>query len=130
MLASIRASGGVGGGGLKKVSDKEKRDRSAVAVPGAEPNAHATDAPSAPAGGGGSGLQDALAAALSKRNKKVSKSGKRSILSCHHVSVANEIRQMTRTTMMMIGSRWGLFNSMWTKACVVNGAVLAMAFGR
>ena len=74
MLASIRASGGVGGGGLKKVSDKDKRDRSAAAVPGSESSAPSGGAPAAPAGGDG-GLQGALAAALSKRNKKVAGSG-------------------------------------------------------
>ncbi|KAG8528734.1 uncharacterized protein KY384_006421 [Bacidia gigantensis] len=56
----------------KKVNDSEKRDRSAAAVPGAEA--------SVPSGGaqvpssGGAGLQNALAVALSKRNKKVSAS--------------------------------------------------------
>ena len=75
MLASIRASGGVGGGHLKKVSDQDKRDRSAAAVPGATSGGTSGGtAPSAPSGGGG--LGDALAAALSKRNKKVSASGK------------------------------------------------------
>lgn len=75
VLASIRASGGVGGGRLKKVNDQEKRDRSAAAVPGAAPGrASGGIAPPAPSGGGG--LGDALAAALSKRNKKVSASGK------------------------------------------------------
>lgn len=73
MLASIRATGGVGGGALKKVSDKDKRDRSAAAVPGTEPSAPVGGAPPAPPGGGG--LGDALAAALNKRNKKVSASG-------------------------------------------------------
>ncbi|MDI1485330.1 MAG: hypothetical protein OHK93_000467 [Ramalina farinacea] len=72
VLASIRATGGVGGGALKKVSDKDKRDRSAAAVPGSEPSAPVGGAPPAPSGGGG--LGDALAAALSKRNKKVSAS--------------------------------------------------------
>ncbi|KAL8664762.1 MAG: hypothetical protein Q9202_002765 [Teloschistes flavicans] len=75
MLASIRASGGIGGGNLKKVSESEKRDRSAAAVPGAAPSASSggANAPAAPSGGGG--LADALAAALSQRNKKVSASG-------------------------------------------------------
>lgn len=73
MLASIRASGGVGGGGLKKVSEQDKRDRSAAIVPGAaSAGAPGGASPSAPSGGGG--LGDALAAALSKRNKKVSAS--------------------------------------------------------
>ena len=75
VLASIRASGGVGGGHLKKVSDQDKRDRSAAAVPGAASGGTSGGAaPPAPSGGGG--LGDALAAALSKRNKKVSASGK------------------------------------------------------
>lgn len=75
VLASIRASGGVGGGRLKKVSEQEKRDRSAAAVPGAASGGASSGAtPPAPSGGGG--LGDALAAALSKRNKKVSASGK------------------------------------------------------
>ena len=73
MLASIRASGGIGGGALKRVSDKDKNDRSAAAVPGAVPSGPASTAPAAPSGGGGFG--DAIAAALSKRNKKVSASG-------------------------------------------------------
>lgn len=62
---------------MKKVSDTEKRDRSAAAVPGtasSAPNGGAS-APSAPPASGG-GLADALAAALSQRNKKVSASGK------------------------------------------------------
>ncbi|KAL8773515.1 MAG: hypothetical protein Q9209_001619 [Squamulea sp. 1 TL-2023] len=75
VLASIRASGGVGGGKLKKVSDSEKRDRSAAAVPGSATSATSggANAPSAPPASGG-GLADALAAALSQRNKKVSAS--------------------------------------------------------
>ncbi|MCJ1233059.1 hypothetical protein MMC14_001013 [Varicellaria rhodocarpa] len=75
VLASIRASGGVGGGRLKKVSDTEKRDRSAAAVPGAaatSPSGGTTAAASS--GPGGGGLADALAQALSARNKKVSAS--------------------------------------------------------
>ena len=75
MLASIRASGGVGGGHLKKVSELEKRDRSAAAVPGAASGGTSGGA-ALPAPSGGGGLGDALAAALSKRNKKVSASGK------------------------------------------------------
>ena len=75
VLASIRASGGVGGGRLKKVGDQDKRDRSAAAVPGATPSGGSTGA-GAPVPSGGGGLGDALAAALSQRNKKVSASGK------------------------------------------------------
>ena len=74
LLASIRGSGGSGGGGLRKVKDSEKKDRSAAAVPGAEPSAPPPGASSAPGRGGG--LADALAVALSQRNKKVSASGK------------------------------------------------------
>lgn len=79
VLASIRASGGIGGGKLKKVADSEKRDRSAAAVPGAAATTSvAPSAPSAPSAGGG--LADALAVALSQRNKKVSASGEFSLL--------------------------------------------------
>ncbi|KAL9594456.1 MAG: hypothetical protein Q9219_007026 [cf. Caloplaca sp. 3 TL-2023] len=77
VLASIRASGGAGGGKLKKVSESDKRDRSAAAVPGG-PTSDLSGGASAPAASsGGGGLADALAAALSQRNKKVSASGKR-----------------------------------------------------
>jgi Wiskott-Aldrich syndrome protein len=70
LLADIR-----GGARLRKVSDSEKRDRSAAAIPGAEPAA-------SPPGGGGStpgpdaGLAGALATALAARKSKVSHSGK------------------------------------------------------
>jgi len=72
VLASIRATGGIGG--LKKVSAAEKRDRSAAEVPGAAASeSTGNGVPPAPSGGGG--LGDALAAALKKRNQKVSASG-------------------------------------------------------
>lgn len=72
VLASIRASGGIKG--LKRVSSQEKRDRSAAAVPGmAGGPASGSGATSAPPAAGG--LAEALAAALSERNKKVSASG-------------------------------------------------------
>lgn len=72
VLASIRASGGIKG--LKRVSSQEKHDRSAAVVPGmAEKSSSAGGATSAPSAGGG--LAEALAAALSERNKKVSASG-------------------------------------------------------
>lgn len=72
MLASIRASGGISG--LKRVSSKDKRDRSAAAVPGTAPSSGSGGgAPPAPQAGGG--LADALAAALSQRKSKVSGSG-------------------------------------------------------
>ena len=70
LLADIR-----GGARLKKVSDAEKRDRSAAAVPGQE-----APAASPGAGGGGTpapeaGLAGALASALAARKSKVSHSG-------------------------------------------------------
>ncbi|SMR53276.1 unnamed protein product [Zymoseptoria tritici ST99CH_3D1] len=62
------------GARLKKVSDQEKRDRSAAAVPGGEAAAPAPGG----AGGGdaaaGGGLADALASALAARKSKVSHS--------------------------------------------------------
>ena len=74
LLASIRSSGGIGGGRLKRVSSQERRDRSAAMVPGAVPSAPSgSTSAQTPAAGGG--LADALAAALSQRNKKVSASG-------------------------------------------------------
>lgn len=75
LLASIRGSGGVGGGRLKPVSSAERRDRSAAAVPGAATSPPVAGGGAAGGGGGGGGLADALAAALSQRNKKVSASG-------------------------------------------------------
>lgn len=74
-MASIRSSGGKQGGGLRKVQETEKKDRSAALVPGA-----ANESPSTPSGGGGSapqgGLAGALQDALAKRKQKVSGSGK------------------------------------------------------
>ena len=71
LLSDIR-----GGAKLKKVSEKDKRDRSAAAVPGSEP---AAPAPSAGGGAGGGdaqgGLAGALASALAARKSKVSHSG-------------------------------------------------------
>ena len=72
VLASIRASGGISR--LKRVSSQEKRDRSAAVVPDATKNTGSGGGPS-PAPLAGGGLADALAAALSQRNKKVSASG-------------------------------------------------------
>ena len=63
------------GARLKRVSDAEKRDRSAAAVPGAEP---AVPPPPSSAGGGGDaqgGLAGALASALAARKSKVANSG-------------------------------------------------------
>jgi hypothetical protein len=74
LLASIRASGGVGAARLRRVSSQEKRDRSTPLVPGASTTSQATGNAPPPAAGGG-GLADALAQALSARNKKVSASG-------------------------------------------------------
>ena len=79
-MASIRASGGIKG--LKRVSSQEKRDRSAAAVPGVtEKSSSGGGAVSAPSAGGG--LAEALAAALSERNKKVSASGMLSKVPIH-----------------------------------------------
>lgn len=80
LLADIR-----GGARLKKVSDQEKRDRSAAAVPGGEPAAG-----SSATGGGGDaaaagGLAGALASALAVRKSKVSHSGKCLVLCPIHV---------------------------------------------
>ncbi|KAM5501491.1 hypothetical protein McaMca56_002236 [Microsporum canis] len=65
LMASIRASSGRG---LRKVSEAEKRDRSAAIVPGSA--ADTSSASPAPAGGMMGAIQDALA----KRKKKVSAS--------------------------------------------------------
>jgi hypothetical protein len=71
LLADIR-----GGARLKKVSDTEKKDRSAAAVPGAEPAASPSGGGGAPAAGADAGLAGALASALAARKSKVSHSGK------------------------------------------------------
>jgi len=68
LLADIRS-----GAKLKKVSDQEKRDRSAAAVPGAEPAGGGASGPATP--GGEAGLAGALASALAARKAKVSHSG-------------------------------------------------------
>ncbi|KAJ5402154.1 uncharacterized protein N7487_008050 [Penicillium crustosum] len=70
LLASIRASGGHGGGGLRKVKDTEKNDRSKAMVPGAanESSATSPNAGGAPQGGLAGALQDAL----NKRKQRVS----------------------------------------------------------
>jgi len=67
-----------GGARLKKVSDAEKRDRSAAAVPGSEPAAPAAGAAGGAASGAEAqgGLAGALASALAARKSKVSHSGK------------------------------------------------------
>nr|OQO19745.1 hypothetical protein B0A51_12958 [Rachicladosporium sp. CCFEE 5018] len=62
------------GARLKKVSDQEKKDRSAAAVPGAEPAAPVAGG-AAPSGGTAEGgLAGALASALAARKSKVSHS--------------------------------------------------------
>ncbi|MCJ1355826.1 MAG: hypothetical protein MMC33_005818 [Icmadophila ericetorum] len=71
ILASIRAAGGIGSGRLKKVSDQEKRDRSAAVVPGTT-SSGSSASPAAPSGG--NSLGDSIAKALAERNKKVSAS--------------------------------------------------------
>lgn len=72
LLADIR-----GGARLKKVSDQEKRDRSAAAVPGGDPAGGASGGASGPATpGADAGLAGALASALAARKAKVSHSGK------------------------------------------------------
>ncbi|KAL3473477.1 hypothetical protein BJX99DRAFT_233531 [Aspergillus californicus] len=67
LLASIRASGS---GGLRKVHDSDKKDRSAASVPGGtnESSAATPSTGGAPQGGLAGALQDALA----KRKQKVS----------------------------------------------------------
>lgn len=90
VLASIRASGGIGGGRLKRVSDAERRDRSAALAPGATDGAAGArgslPAPNASAEGG---LAGALAAALEKRKAKVSASGTLPLQSVFHRHLAN-----------------------------------------
>lgn len=65
-MASIRS----GGGGLRKVKDSEKRDRSAAIVPG---SANESTAAAPPSGDSGpqSGLAGAFKSALEKRKQKV-----------------------------------------------------------
>ena len=67
------------GGRLKKVSDSEKRDRSA-AIPsggaGGSGGGESAAPPSPAPGGGEGGLAGALASALAARKSKVSASGK------------------------------------------------------
>ncbi|KAJ9226256.1 hypothetical protein DTO027B5_4400 [Paecilomyces variotii] len=69
LLAAIRNTGGAGAGGLRKVKDSEKKDRSGAMVPGG-----ASESPATPSGGGGpsGGLAGALQDALAKRKQKVS----------------------------------------------------------
>jgi hypothetical protein len=102
LLADIR-----GGARLKKVSDQEKRDRSAAAVPGGEPVA---PLPAAGGSGGGDaaggGLAGALASALAARKSKVGGSGEFSCLWCSLMGrLLLTVLQMTRK-MTMIGRCW------------------------
>jgi hypothetical protein len=76
MLAGIRASGGVGGGRLKKVDPSLKKDRSAALVPGNVAGPSEGGAPPISTGGD-TGLAGALQAALNKRKTRVSQSGKK-----------------------------------------------------
>lgn len=77
LLQSIRASGGSGGGALRKVKDSDKRDRSAAHVPGSsgENGSSGPPAGGAQGGAGGGSLAGALQDALNKRKQKVSGSG-------------------------------------------------------
>lgn len=110
LLADIR-----GGARLKKVSEAEKRDRSAAAVPGAEPSAP----PPPPSGGGGGdaqgGLAGALASALAARKSKVSHSGKFSEYERRLVrgGLLTLLQMMRR--MMMIGTKMDILRSEWCK---------------
>jgi Wiskott-Aldrich syndrome protein len=62
------------GARLKKVSDQEKKDRSAAAVPGAEP-ASPGHGGAATGGAAAGGMAGALANALAARKAKVAHSG-------------------------------------------------------
>ncbi|KAI9823446.1 MAG: hypothetical protein M1832_002457 [Thelocarpon impressellum] len=75
VLKSIVATGGVGGGRLRKVDDSLKRDRSSAlaAVGGAAAGAGGGAGAPAPPGGEG-GMAASLAAVLSKRKTRVSQS--------------------------------------------------------
>lgn len=99
LMAAIR---GGGTGGLRKVKDTEKRDRSAAQVPGGETGSSAPDgAPPTPAGDAG-GLAGALQAALAKRKTKVSGSGKLQALPISVFEVLMRL-QMTRRMTTTIG---------------------------
>ena len=103
LLSSIKRTGGASGGGLRKVSEHEKKDRSHAAVPGAETSTASPAGAAAGAGGdAGGGLAGALAAALSQRKKKVSGSGKPEVILFVGFHRAN-VSQMMRRTMMTIG---------------------------
>ena len=95
LLADIR-----GGAKLRKVTDSEKRDRSAAAVPGADSPAGGSTAAAASAGDGSS-LAGALASALAQRKKKVAESGESELGPVCDAGLT--FSQMMRA-MMMIGS--------------------------
>ena len=91
---------------MKKVSDAEKRDRSAAIVPGSESSA---EVPSpAPAGPADGGLAGALASALAARKSKVSHSGKCSVPQFGSRPVTDLHVQMMKMT-RMIGERQNRF---------------------
>lgn len=72
-MAAIRASGGQGGVGLRRVKDSDKKDRSGALVPGgANESSAAASTTGAPQGGLAGALQDAL----KQRKQRVSGSGK------------------------------------------------------
>lgn len=60
---------------LKKVSEAEKKDRSAALAPGDTPGGDGKTGGSGGGGGGDNGLAGALASALAARKSKVSHSG-------------------------------------------------------
>jgi Wiskott-Aldrich syndrome protein len=109
LLADIR-----GGARLRKVADSEKRDRSAAAVPGAEPASAAPTSAGGAGGGSGAngGMAGALASALAARKAKVSHSGEFSLDLCGFETcfADKEISQMTRKT-TMTGDRFALATS-------------------
>lgn len=101
LLADIR-----GGAKLKKVSDQEKRDRSAAAVPGAEPSSPGASGSAAGGAAAGGGMAGALASALAARKAKVSHSGEYCpLLILVESGVLIGLQMMRR--MMMIGERSG-----------------------
>jgi Wiskott-Aldrich syndrome protein len=90
LLADIR-----GGAKLRKVDDSVKRDRSAAAVPGAEPAAGSP----APTPGPDAGMAGALATALAQRKAKVANSGKLCLL-LTYISSTNLYLQTMRMMAM------------------------------
>ena len=96
LLADIR-----GGAKLKKVSDQEKRDRSAAAVPGSEPSASAPSASSGGGGDAGGGMLGALASALAARKSKVSHSGESLSTAGQRLEIHADMLQTTRMTRMI-----------------------------